>query len=154
MELGAESLHLPDPDNPLAAASTNNNKVNLQTTTVLLIRCLTAVLLPPYNIRSVPPLRLAAFTKQLMSAALHVPEKSCQAILVLLSDVAHTHGKKISALWNTEERRGDGSFNALSDTVEGTNPFATTVWEGELLRKHFCPKVREGIKILHKNLAG
>ena len=128
-------------------------KVNLQTTTVLLIRSLTAVLLPNYNIRSVPPLRLAAFTKQLMSASLHVPEKSSQALLALLHDVANTHSKKINALWNTEERRGDGSFNPMSETVEGSNPFATTVWEGELLRKHFCPKVREGVRALEKNLA-
>lgn len=138
-----------------AAAALNQKngvKVNLQTTTVLLIRCLTAVMLPHYNIRSVPPLRLAAFTKQLMSASLHVPEKSSQALLALLYDVAHTHSKKISALWNTEERKGDGSFNPLSETVEGSNPFATTVWEGELLRRHYCPKVREGIKALEKNL--
>ncbi|CAK7567228.1 MAG: hypothetical protein SEPTF4163_005190 [Sporothrix epigloea] len=127
-------------------------KVNLQTTTVLLIRCLTAVLLPHYNIRSVPPLRLAAFTKQLMSASLHVPEKSSQALLALLYDVAHTHSKKISALWNTEERKGDGTFNPLSETAEASNPFAATVWEGELLRKHYCPKVREGIKALEKNV--
>ncbi|OAA53812.1 nuclear export protein noc3 [Niveomyces insectorum RCEF 264] len=133
-------------------SNNNNNKVNLQTTTVLLIRCLTAVLLPPYNIRSVPPLRLAAFAKQLMSASLHVPEKSSQALLALLHDVAHTHGKKISALWRTEERKGDGAFNPLSETVEGSNPFATTVWEGELLRRHFCPKVREGVKALEKSL--
>ncbi|CAK7202612.1 hypothetical protein SEUCBS139899_005337 [Sporothrix eucalyptigena] len=135
-----------------AAAQKNGAKVNLQTTTVLLIRCLTAVLLPHYNIRSVPPLRLAAFSKQLMSASLHVPEKSSQALLALLYDVAHTHSKKICALWNTEERKGDGSFNPLSDTAEGSNPFAATVWEGELLRRHYCPKVREGIKALEKNL--
>ncbi|KAL1899448.1 hypothetical protein Sste5346_002845 [Sporothrix stenoceras] len=135
-----------------ALSQKNGVKVNLQTTTVLLIRCLTAVLLPHYNIRSVPPLRLAAFTKQLMSASLHVPEKSSQALLALLYDVAHAHSKKISALWNTEERKGDGSFNPLSETVEGSNPFATTVWEGELLRRHYCPKVREGVKALEKNL--
>ncbi|KOS18908.1 Nucleolar complex-associated protein 3 [Escovopsis weberi] len=130
------------------------SKINVQTTTVLLIRSLTAVLLPPWNIRSVPPLRLAAFSKQLMSAALQLPEKSCQAVLALLGDVAATHGRKIGALWNTEERKGDGRFNALSDTVEGANPFAATVWEGELLRRHFSPKVREGVKLLEKGLSG
>jgi nucleolar complex protein 3 len=36
--------------------------------------------------------------------------------------------------------------------VEGSNPFAATVWEGELLRKHYCPKVREGVKLLEKSL--
>ncbi|ORY59101.1 nucleolar complex-associated protein-domain-containing protein [Pseudomassariella vexata] len=152
LELGAKSLHLPDPDSsaPHPASSTARNRVNLHTTTVLLIRCLTSILIPPWNIRSVPPLRLAAFTKQLMTASLHMPEKSTQAVLALLADVGGTHGRKISALWNTEERKGDGMFNPMSDSVEASNPFATTVWEGEILRKHYCPKVREGVKIVEK----
>lgn len=151
LELNAKSLHLPDPDMP--AYNTGKNKVNLETMTVLITRCLSAVLLPPWNIRSVPPLRLAAFSKQLMSASLHMPEKSCQAVLALLDDVANTHGRKIKALWNTEERKGDGTFNALSQSIEASNPFATTIWEGEILRRHYCPKVREGIKMLEKTLA-
>lgn len=136
--------------NTTSAAS----KINVQTTTVLLLRSLTGILLPPWNIRSVPPLRLAAFVKQLMTAALQLPDKSCQAVLVLLSDVAHTHGKKVNSLWNTEERKGDGRYNAVSDSVEGSNPFATTAWEGELLRKHYSPKVREGVKLLEKGMMG
>ncbi|KAK8873967.1 nucleolar complex-associated protein [Apiospora arundinis] len=150
LELGAKSLHLPDPDAPSTTATKSRNKINLQTTTVLLIRSLTSILLPPWNIRSVPPLRLAAFTKQLMSASLHMPEKSTQAVLALLADVGGTHGRKVAALWDTEERKGDGVFNALSESVESSNPFATTVWEGEILRRHYCPKVREGVKIVEK----
>ncbi len=118
------------------------------------MRCLSGVLLPPWNIRSVPPLRLAGFTKQLMSVALQVPEKSCQAVLGMLHDVVHTHGRKINALWNTEERKGDGTFKPLAETVEGSNPFTTTIWEGELLRKHYCPKVREELKAMEKELKG
>ncbi|KAI2630713.1 nucleolar complex-associated protein 3 [Hypoxylon sp. NC1633] len=156
LELGARSLHLPDPDQPSSshrpASSKGSNKVNLQTTTVLLIRCLTAILLPPWNMRSVPPLRLAAFAKQLASASLHVPEKSAQAVLALLADVAATHGRKVAALWNTEERKGDGTFNPLSESVEGSNPFAATVWEGEILRRHYCPKVREGVRIVETSM--
>ncbi|KAK8049928.1 Nucleolar complex-associated protein 3 [Apiospora phragmitis] len=150
LELGAKSLHLPDPDAPSTTATKSRNKINLQTTTVLLIRSLTAILLPPWNIRSVPPLRLAAFTKQLMTTSLHMPEKSTQAVLALLADVGGTHGRKVAALWDTEERKGDGVFNALSESVESSNPFATTVWEGEILRRHYCPKVREGVKIVEK----
>ncbi|KAK0630779.1 nucleolar complex-associated protein 3 [Bombardia bombarda] len=151
LELGAKSLHLQDPDSAFANGR-RNFRVNLQTTTVLLMRCLSGVLLPPWNIRSVPPLRLAAFTKQLMSATLHMPEKSSQAVLGLLHDVMHTHGKKINSMWNTEERKGDGTFKPLSETVEGSNPFTATVWEGELLRKHYCPKVKEGLKLLEKKV--
>ncbi|RFU76359.1 nuclear export noc3 [Trichoderma arundinaceum] len=146
------SVH-PDLELTKIARSTSSvSKINVQTTTVLLIRSLVAILLPAWNIRSVPPLKLAAFSKQLMTAALQLPDKSCQATLGLLNDVAHTHGKKIASLWNTEERKGDGRHNALSDTVEGSNPFAATVWEGELLKKHFSPKVREGLKLLEKGL--
>lgn len=151
LEFGAKSLHLPDPSTPQSTVK-KANRVNLQTMTVLLVRCLTAILLPPWNIRSVPPLRLAAFTKQLMTIALQMPEKSCQAMLALVNDVSHTHGKKIAALWNSEERKDDGTFNPLSESVEGSNPFATTIWEGELLRRHYSPKVREGQKLLDKSL--
>lgn len=136
------------------ANTPNYSKINVQTTTVLLLRSLTAILLPSWNIRSVPPLRLAAFVKQLMTTSLQLPEKSCQGTLALLSDVANTHGRKIKSLWDTEERKGDGKFNPFSDSVEGSNPFATTVWEGELLRKHFSPKVREGVKLMEKELLG
>ncbi|KAF3065345.1 Nucleolar complex-associated protein 3 [Daldinia childiae] len=156
LELGARSLHLPDPDKPSQARDKNrksDNKVNLQTTTVLLIRCLTAVLLPHWNLRSVPPVRLAAFAKQLATAALHVPEKSAQALLALLADVAGTHGRRIAALWNTEERKGDGAFNPLADSAEASNPFAATVWEGEILRRHYCPAVRRGVGIVEKSLS-
>lgn len=135
-----------------SSAASATSKVNVQTTTVVLLRSLTGILLPAYNVRQVPPLRLAAFTKQLTSTALHLPEKSTQAVLALLGDIAHTHSKKINSLWNTEERKGDGKFNPLSDSVEGSNPFASTVWEGELLRKHFSPKVREGVKMLEKSM--
>ena len=144
----------PDVELTRPANSTNAaTKINVQTTTVLLLRSLTGILLPPWNIRSVPPMRLAAFSKQLMTAALQLPDKSCQAVLVLLSDVAHTHAKKVRSLWDTEERKGDGQYNPVSDSVEGSNPFAATVWEGELLRKHYSPKVREGVKILEKGMS-
>lgn len=147
------SLHA-DIERTGLGTSSGTSKVNVQTTTVLLLRSLTGILLPAYNIRSVPPLRLAAFTKQLMTAALQLPEKSCQGVLALLADVAHTHGRKVNSMWNTEERKGDGRFNAVSDSLEGSNPFAATVWEGELLRKHFSPKVREGLKLVEKGMSG
>ncbi|KAF5652387.1 NOC3-like protein [Fusarium sp. NRRL 25303] len=142
-------VELTRPTNTASATT----KINVQTTTVLLLRALTGILLPPWNIRSVPPMRLAAFSKQLMTTALQLPDKSCQAVLVLLSDVAHTHSKKVRSLWNTEERKGDGRYNPVSDSVEGSNPFTATVWEGELLRKHYSPKVREGVKILEKGMS-
>jgi nucleolar complex protein 3 len=152
IELGAKSLRLPDPNAP--EQSTSTNKINVQTTAVLLLRSLSSVLTPKLAARAVPTLRVAAFAKQLMTSSLHLPEKSCLAVIGLLANVTKLHEKKIAALWNTEERRGDGVFDGLSVEVEGSNPFAATVWEGELLRKHFSPQVREGVKIVEKNVLG
>lgn len=67
-------------------------------------------------------------------------------MLSLLTNVAKIHGRKIAALWNTEERKGDGVFDAMRGEVEGSNPFASTVWEGELLKLHFAKGVREGVR--------
>ncbi len=139
LELGSKSLRLPDPQSPQTPSS---NKINHHTTIVLLLRALSSILTP----RSAPPLRLAAFTKQLLTACLQLPEKSAQATLGLLHQVAKTHGRKVAALWNTEERKGDGVFDALRGEVEGSNPFTSTVWEGELLRVHYCPGVREAVR--------
>lgn len=152
LELSAKSLHLPDPHSPNIASSTADNRVNVHTTTVLLLRCLSSVLLPQLGVRAVPPLRVAAFSKQLLASSLQVPEKSCLALLGLMNRVTKVHRQKISGLWNTEERRGDGVFDPLRGEVEGSNPFASTVWEGEILRTHYCPDVREAVKSLERNI--
>ncbi|KAG9604119.1 nucleolar complex-associated protein 3, partial [Aureobasidium melanogenum] len=155
LELSAKSLRLRDPDgndDEALLPQQAKHKINVQTTTVLLLRSLSSVLLPPQNLRSVPPLRLAAFAKQLLTISLQLPEKSCLAMMGLLQQVAKVQGKKIAALWYTEERKGDGVFNPLREEVEGSNPFATTIWEGELLRHHFCPQVRESIVALEKGV--
>ncbi|CAI6334520.1 unnamed protein product [Periconia digitata] len=151
IEFSVNSLHLPDPNAPEAQTPTTN-KVNVQTTIVLLIRSLSSVLLPPTALRAVPPLRIAAFCKQLMTIALQLPEKSCTAMLGLLTQVTKAHGRKVNALWITEERRGDGVFDALKPEIEGSNPFAGTVWEGELLRKHYSPTIRQAVVGVEKNV--
>ncbi|WPH03061.1 nucleolar complex-associated protein 3 [Acrodontium crateriforme] len=151
IELSAKTAHLQDP-NGLYIPVAKDTKVNVSTTAVLLLRSLQGVLLPPTNTKAVPPVRVAAFSKQLMSSALHVPPKSALAILTLLQQVTKTHGNKIAGIWNTEERKGDGVFDAQSLEVESSNPFAATVWEGELLRLHFDPKVREVAKSIEGNV--
>ncbi|KAK1063022.1 hypothetical protein LTR74_009846 [Friedmanniomyces endolithicus] len=151
IELSAKSAHLSDP-NGLATPTAKDTKVNVATTTVLLLRSLHSVLLPPTATKSVPPVRIAAFTKQLMSASLHLPQKSTIAVLSLSREVTKTHAGKVAALWNTEERRGDGVFDATGAAVESSNPFAATVWEGELLRLHFDPRVREAVLGVEQNV--
>ena len=141
IEVSARYQPISDPSSSTGTTVTQP-KINVQTTIVILLRSLTNILLP----RTTPPLRLAAFTKQLMTSSIHMPEKSTIAILGLLNRVASANGRKIAGLWNTDERKGDGVFQPLSGDVEGSNPFASTIWEGELLRRHYCPDVREAIK--------
>ncbi|RKF79312.1 Nucleolar complex-associated protein 3 [Golovinomyces cichoracearum] len=153
IELNSKSLHISDPKEHVWLPSTTS-KINFQTTTVLLLRSISSILLPPLAARAVPPLRIAAFTKQLMTSCLQLPEKSCISIVTLIGKITKFHEKKIASLWNTEERLGDGIFDALNTELEGSNPFAATVWEGELLRKHFSPAVRNGVKLIEKNVIG
>ncbi len=143
LELSHKSLRLPDPHAPSSTSTTTTApRVNLQTTAVLMLRALTSILTP----RSVPPVRLAAFTKQLFTSTLQLPEKSTLAMISLLNNVTKIHGRKTAALWNTEERKGDGVFDAMRGDLEGSNPFASTIWDGELLKLHYAPTVREGIR--------
>ncbi|KAI4129619.1 MAG: hypothetical protein LQ347_003707 [Umbilicaria vellea] len=152
IELSAKSMHLPNPHGPSHMPSTTNNKVNIQTTTVLLLRSLSSILLPPASTRAVPPVRVAAFTKQLLTSSLQLPEKSALAMLGLMTKVTKTHGRKISGMWNTEERKGDGVFDPLRGDLEGSNPYASTIWEGELLKLHYCPGIREGAKGIERTI--
>ncbi|CAD6588255.1 MAG: hypothetical protein ASARMPREDX12_003201 [Alectoria sarmentosa] len=143
LELSHKSLRLPDPHAPSSAwPTTTTPTVNIQTTTVLMLRALTSIL----TSRSVPPVRLGAFTKKLFTSTLQLPEKSTLAMVSLLINVTKIHGRKVAALWNTEERKGDGVFDAMRGDMEGSNPFASTIWDGELLRLHYAPAVREGIR--------
>ncbi|KAJ5148055.1 hypothetical protein N7526_001407 [Penicillium atrosanguineum] len=90
-----------------------------------------------------PPIRLASFAKRLMTTSLQLPEKSAMATLSLMNQLAKHNQRRISSLWHSDERKGDGVFNAYANDIESTNVFAGSVWEGELLRMHYCPQVRE-----------
>lgn len=150
LELSAKSLRLPDSHTQSVTDPKKAPKVNNRTMTVLLLRALTSILAP----RTIPPVRLAAFTKQLYTCSLHFPEKSCLAMAGLLTSTMKTHGRKVEALWNTEERRGDGVFDPLREDLESSNPFASTIWEGELMKHHFVPAVREGFAGVAKAVEG
>ncbi|EGD89123.1 hypothetical protein H112_04042 [Trichophyton rubrum D6] len=157
----SKSLRLPEPNPYNDSQNVSNSgpdstvlakKVDFQTPTVLLIRCLQSILTAKAN-KAPPPIRIAGFTKRLMSSALQLPEKSATAVLSLLTRAAKLHGRKIAPLWNTEERKGDGVYDPNADDVERSNVFAATIWEGELLRLHYCPQVRDAAKEVEKAIA-
>jgi nucleolar complex protein 3 len=150
------SLRLPDPNSADPENHTESpqdvgltHKVNFQTPTVLLLRCLQSTLVSR-NHGVPPPTRLASFTKRMMTVALQLPEKSSLAMLSLLALVAKQHGRKIAPLWHTEERKGDGVFIPFATNVEESNAFAGTIWEGEILRLHYCPQVRDAAANVEK----
>ncbi|MCJ1368967.1 hypothetical protein MMC20_000174 [Loxospora ochrophaea] len=149
IELSSKSFRLADPHSSAHSPSASSiPKINLQTTTVLLLRALSSILLP----RSVPPIRLAAFSKKLLTASLYLPEKSATAVLGLMGNVVKVHSSRVGSLWDTEERKGDGAYDPEREDVEGSNPFASTIWEGELLRYHYAPAVREGVRTLERGV--
>ncbi|KIW72845.1 hypothetical protein PV04_01012 [Phialophora macrospora] len=155
IELGPKSVRLPDPHSastsPRNGSGTATNgservtKVNISTPILLLTRVLTSILLTP----SAPPptLTALAFFKRLLTVSLQLPEKSCLAVLALLHKIAEKHARKIEPLWYSDERKGDGVFQGSSDSVEGTNVLSvgTGVWEVEIMKRHFCPGVREAM---------
>ena len=151
VELGPKSLHLADPHH---SPDSPKPKINISTPTLLLTRALTSILLTP----STPPptILTLSFTKRLLTTTLHLPEKSTLAILSLLHAIAQKHGRKIEALWYSDERNGDGVFDGASDTVAGTNVLSvgSGVWEGELQRRHYCPRVREEVRAIDKVIQG
>lgn len=150
-----KSLRLPDPnttEEEAAKLPRSKNKINFQTPTVLLLRCLQSTLLSRAH-GTPPPLRVGSFTKRLLTSSLQLPEKSSIATLSLLNQVAKFHARRIAPLWHTDERKGDGVFNPYSPDVEGTNVFAGTVWEGELLRHHYCPQVRDAVLDMEKMIS-
>ena len=140
LDTSVERRALPTSESVLPVAP--DARVNLATTSTLLLRALSAALSPPTGTRLVPPVRLAAFTKQLHTLSLHLPPRSAAAVLSLLQRIAAPHASRLAALWHTDERRGDGVFDPATPHLESSNPFACTVWETELLRLHFDPRVR------------
>ena len=146
IELGPKSLHLADPhsSHPSKNASLGQ-KINISTPILLLTRVLTSILLTPSS--PPPTITTLAFFKRLLSVSLQLPEKSALATLALLQKVADKHGKKVEALWYSDERKGEGVFKPQSETVEGSNVLSlgAGVWEMEMLKRHYCPGVREAV---------
>ncbi|KIW90522.1 uncharacterized protein Z519_09169 [Cladophialophora bantiana CBS 173.52] len=144
IELGPKSLHLADPHSSKAPSSNAaNNRINISTPILLLTRVLTSILLSP---SSPPPTQtVLSFFKRLLTVSLQLPEKSTLAVFNLMAKIADKHGRKIEALWYSDERKGDGVYRGDSESVEGTNVLGTGsgVWELELLKRHYCPKTRE-----------
>ena len=151
IEFGPKSMRLPDPNEQ---AQRQQNRVNISTPVLLLTRVLNSILLTPSQ--PPPTITAATFYKRLLTGVLQTPEKSTIALLNLMNRLAEKHGKKIEALWYSDERKGDGVFNGASESIEGSNVQAvgSGVWESVLLSQHYCPRVRDEVKAIDKVIQG
>lgn len=151
IEFGPKSMRLPDPNDQ---TQRQQNKINISTPVLLLTRVLTSILLTPSQ--PPPTITAATFYKRLLTGILQTPEKSTIALLNLMNRLAEKHGKKIEALWYSDERKGDGVFNGVSESIEGSNVQAvgSGVWENVLLSQHYCPRVREEVTAIDKVIQG
>jgi nucleolar complex protein 3 len=151
IEFGPKSMRLPDPNEQMQGLQ---NKINISTPVLLLTRVLTSILLTPSQ--PPPTITAATFYKRLLTSVLQTPEKSTIALLHLMNRLAEKHGKKIEALWYSDERKGDGVFNGASESIEGSNVQAvgSGVWENVLLSRHYCPRVREEVISIDKVIQG
>ena len=107
IELSKKSLRLPDPDLPYFEQ--HKKKVNLATQIELLLRCLTAVLSPPFPPRP-PPSRITGFMKRMLTSSLHFPEKTTLATLGVLGKVGRKNAGKVGGLFRIGEKVGDGDY--------------------------------------------
>jgi nucleolar complex protein 3 len=151
IEFGPKSMRLPDPNEQIQR---QQNRVNISTPVLLLTRVLNSILLTPSQ--PPPTITAATFYKRLLTGVLQTPEKSTIALLNLMNRLAEKHGKKIEALWYSDERKGDGVFNGASESIEGSNVQAvgSGVWESVLLSQHYCPRVRYEVKAIDKVIQG
>ncbi|KAH0604762.1 uncharacterized protein H6S33_006430 [Morchella sextelata] len=146
LELSTKSLRLPDPND----ATPPSKRINVSTEIEMLIRALNTIFFQQNANKSNTPIRIAAFTKRLMTSSLNMPEKSALATLGMLNKMARKHQRRLHGLFSTEERVGDGTYKMDIDEPEISNPYAATIWETVLLRKHYSPKISEAAKELPK----
>ncbi|KAL7418527.1 hypothetical protein Q5752_006985 [Cryptotrichosporon argae] len=120
-----------------------------QSTADLVFRCLDAIFFPRFvsQANASPAVRTAAFAKRLTEAALVLPAASARRALEFVRRLV-VREPKVEALLDTEERAGEGTYRPESADPQIANPWATSLWEVELLRSHFDGKVRAEAKRL------
>ena len=126
-------------DLPLGSTPSRLNS----STSDLMFSCVDAIFFSKSLSRSIsPPWRMAAFAKRLMECSLLLPPKSAKRAveMVRMMCIKET---RLEGMLDTEERTFDGVYKAESDDPQLCNPFATSMWEIEVLaRGHWDEAVR------------
>ena len=123
-----------------APAPTNTAASVASTTSDLLFRALNLAFAP---CTAVPPWRAAAFTKRLLTAALHWSDADALRALDWVAKLM-AREPRLEALLSTEDRTVDGVYRPDVEDAQLSNPFATSAYELHLLQTaHVDVQVRE-----------
>ena len=119
-------------------------------TSELMFQCLDTIFFSHTNRTLLPPWRLAAFAKRLIECALHFPSKSAKRALEMVRTMM-VKEPKLEGMLDSEERMFDGVYRPELDDPQLMNPFATSMWEIEVLAKeHWDEGVRAEVKHLRE----
>ncbi|KAG0047182.1 hypothetical protein BGZ83_007730 [Gryganskiella cystojenkinii] len=91
----------------------------------------------------IPVIRSASFLKRIAIASLQFPNKSMKDFLVIMKKLVQKQPQLDQLLTGSDEdRAGNGVYHATLNDPELCNPMAASLWEFELMKSHFDPKVR------------
>ncbi|KAF9080475.1 hypothetical protein BGX23_002101 [Mortierella sp. AD031] len=92
----------------------------------------------------IPVIRSASFLKRIAVASLQFPNKSMKDFLAIMKKLVQKQPQLDQLLTGTDEdRAGNGVYHATLNDPELCNPMAASLWEFELMKSHFDPKVRQ-----------
>ncbi|KAF9929356.1 hypothetical protein FBU30_001622 [Linnemannia zychae] len=92
----------------------------------------------------IPVIRAASFLKRIAIASLQFPNKSMKDFLAVMKKLIQKQPQLDQLLTGTDEdRAGNGVYHSALNDPELCNPMAASLWEFELMKSHFDPKVRQ-----------
>jgi nucleolar complex protein 3 len=106
--------------------------------TKLALECLDAAFLKRREYSSV---RVASFTKELLTIALHCPPYTATPLLAMVRQLYHRYPSLHQLLENEQDIIMSGQYDPLVLDPELANPFATCAWEVATLAFHMHDKV-------------
>ncbi|KAF9109861.1 hypothetical protein BGX27_007109 [Mortierella sp. AM989] len=92
----------------------------------------------------IPVVRSASFLKRIAIASLQFPNKSMKDFLAIMKKLVQKQPQLDQLLTGSDEdRAGNGVYLPSLNDPELCNPMAASLWEFELMKSHFDPKVRQ-----------
>ncbi|KAF8931226.1 hypothetical protein BGZ58_007749 [Dissophora ornata] len=92
----------------------------------------------------IPVIRSASFLKRIAIASLQFPNKSMKDFLAIMKKLVQKQPQLDQLLTGSDEdRAGNGVYLPALNDPELCNPMAASLWEFELMKSHFDPKVRQ-----------